>query len=413
MGMEYIPKISLNWFFFMSIQLSNRVQRVKPSPTLAISALAQKLKAEGRDVINLGVGEPDFPTPAHIKQAGIEAIQDNKTGYTAVDGIPELKSAIIHKFKRDNGLDYQPDQILVSCGGKQSSSNLYQALLNEGDEVIIPSPYWVSYPDMVLLAGGVPVIVEAGQESGFKLTASMLEQAITDKTRLFVINSPSNPTGVAYSLEELAALGDVLLKHPDIVIATDDMYELILFDNLTAGRNTFVNILNATPELYDRTVVMNGVSKAYAMTGWRIGYAAGPADLIKGMKKIQGQSTSNPTSISQWAAVEALNGDQSCIRPMLEAFKERHDYLVEALNAIDGVDCLPSDGTFYSFPNVEKLIKRLDGVTNDSELASNLLDKKGVALVPGSAFGLAGHIRLSYATSMENLKKAVAAIASL
>lgn len=397
----------------MEIKLSERVQRVKPSPTLAISALAQKLKAEGRDIINLGVGEPDFPTPAHIKQAGLDAIKDNKTGYTAVDGIPELKDAIIQKFKRDNNLSYQADQVLVSCGGKQSSSNLYQALLNDGDEVIIPSPYWVSYPDMVLLAGGVPVIVEAGQASNFKLTAAMLENAITDKTRLFVINSPSNPTGVAYSKDELAALGDVLLKYPDIVIATDDMYELILFDNLTAGHNTFVNILNATPALYDRTVVMNGVSKAYAMTGWRIGYAAGPVDLIKGMKKIQGQSTSNPTSISQWAAVEALSGDQSCIKPMLQAFKERHDYLVLALNKIDGVDCLESDGTFYSFPNVEKLIARLDGVVDDTELAAYLLDKKGVALVPGSAFGLAGHIRLSYATSMENLEKAVAAIASL
>ncbi len=397
----------------MAIKLSKRVQRVKPSPTLAISALAQKLKAEGRDVINLGVGEPDFATPAHIKQAGIEAIEDNKTGYTAVDGIPELKDAIIRKFKRDNDLSYEPEQILVSCGGKQSSSNLYQALLNDGDEVIIPSPYWVSYPDMVLLAGGVPVIVEAGQDSHFKLTASALENAITDKTRLFVINSPSNPTGVAYTEAELAALGEVLLKHPDIIIATDDMYELILFDNLLGDEKTFVNILNTTPALYDRTVVMNGVSKAYAMTGWRIGYAAGPAELIKGMKKIQGQSTSNPTSISQWAAVEALNGDQECITPMLQAFKERHDYLVDALNKIDGVDCLPSDGTFYSFPNVEGLIARLDGVNDDTELASYLLDKKGIALVPGSAFGLAGHIRLSYATSMENLEKAVAAIASL
>ncbi len=397
----------------MAIKLSKRVQRVKPSPTLAISALAQKLKAQGRDIINLGVGEPDFPTPAHIKQAAIDAIEDNKTGYTAVDGIPELKDAIIRKFKRDNDLHYEPEQILVSCGGKQSSSNLYQALLNDGDEVIIPSPYWVSYPDMVLLAGGVPVIVEAGQESNFKLTAAALENAITDKTRLFVINSPSNPTGVAYSKAELASLGEVLLKHPDIIIATDDMYELIVFDNLSSDEKTFANILNATPALYERTVVMNGVSKAYAMTGWRIGYAAGPADLIKGMKKIQGQSTSNPTSISQWAAVEALNGDQECITPMLKAFKERHDYLVAALNNIDGVACLPSDGTFYSFPNVEGLIARLDGVNDDTELASYLLDKKGIALVPGSAFGLAGHIRLSYATSMENLEKAVAAIASL
>lgn len=392
----------------MSIQLSDRVQRVKPSPTLAISALALQLKAEGRDIINLGVGEPDFGTPAHIKEAGIEAIQDNKTGYTAVDGIPELKEAIIKKFKRDNDFDYKPEQILVSCGGKQSFSNLCQALINDGDEVIIPAPYWVSYPDMVMLAGGVPVIVEAGQNEYFKLTAEALEAAITDKTRLFVINSPSNPTGVMYSNDELKALGQVLLKYPNIVVATDDMYELILF-----GDNEFSNILTETPELYERCVVLNGVSKAYAMTGWRIGYAAGPVDLIKGMKKIQGQSTSNPTSISQHAAVVALNGDQDCLKPMLAAFNERHDYVVKALNEIDGVECLESDGTFYSFPNVEGLIARVDGVSNDAELAEHLLDKTGVALVPGSAFGLSGHIRLSYATSMENLEKSIERIASL
>lgn len=392
----------------MSITLSDRVQRVKPSPTLAISALAQKLKAEGRDVINLGVGEPDFGTPAHIKEAGIEAIHDNKTGYTAVDGIPELKDAIIKKFQRDNDLSFEADQILVSCGGKQSFYNLCQALLNEGDEVIIPAPYWVSYPDMVLLADGKPVIVEAGQNSNFKLTAQTLEAAITDKTRLFVINSPSNPTGVAYSKDELLALGEVLLKYPDIIVATDDMYELILF-----GENKFYNILNVTPGLADRTVVLNGVSKAYAMTGWRIGYAAGPVELIKGMKKIQSQSTSNPTSISQYAAVAALNGDQECIKPMLTAFKERHDFVYAAFNEIEGVECLESDGTFYSFPNVEGLIDRLDEVSNDTELASYLLDEKGIALVPGSAFGLAGHIRLSFATSMENLEKSVEAIASL
>ncbi|HIO96702.1 MAG TPA: pyridoxal phosphate-dependent aminotransferase [Leucothrix sp.] len=400
----------------MAIQLSDRVQRVKPSPTLAISALAQKLAAEGRDIINLGVGQPDFPTPEHIKDEGHRAITENDTGYTAVDGIPELKDAIISKFKRDNQLDYEADQILVSCGGKQSFSNLCQALLNDGDEVIVPAPYWVSYPDMVLLAGAKPVIVEAGQESNFKLTADMLENAITDKTRLFVINSPSNPTGVSYSKEELSALGKVLLKYPDIIVATDDMYELILFGNLDVAQGeqkVFTNILNETPELYDRCVVLNGVSKAYAMTGWRIGYAGGPVELIKGMKKIQGQSTSNPTSISQYAAVQALNGDQECLRPMLEAFKERHDYVVKALNAIDGVDCLPSDGTFYSFPNVEGLIARVDGVSNDTELAEHLLDKTGVALVPGSAFGLVGHIRLSFATSMENLEQSIERIASL
>lgn len=392
----------------MPIQLSDRVQRVKPSPTLAISALAQQLKAAGRDIINLGVGEPDFPTPAHIKQAGINAINENKTGYTAVDGIPELKNAIIDKFKKDNQFDYQPDQILVSCGGKQSFSNLCQALLNDGDEVIVPSPYWVSYPDMVLLAGAKPVIIEAGQRDHFKLTADKLESAITDKTRLFVINSPSNPTGVSYSKEELKSLGEVLLKYPDIIVATDDMYEHILF-----GDNQFVNILNVNPELYPRCMVLNGVSKAYAMTGWRIGYAAGPVELIKGMKKIQGQSTSNPTSISQHAAVAALNGDQDCLKPMLAAFKERHDFVVKSLNAIDGVECLESDGTFYSFPNVEGLIARVDGISNDAELATLLLEKTGVALVPGSAFGLNGHIRLSYATSMENLEQSLERIASL
>ncbi len=398
----------------MPIQLSDRVQRVKPSPTLAIGALALLLKAEGRDVINLGVGEPDFGTPDHIKQAGIDAITEGNTGYTAVDGIPELKNAIISKLKRDNQFDYDPDQILVSCGGKQSFSNLCQALLNDGDEVVIPAPYWVSYPDMVILAGGVPVIVDAGQEDSFKLTAEKLESAITDKTRLFVINSPSNPTGVSYSLDELAVLGKVLLKYPNIVVATDDMYELILFDNLTSTRKRpFANILNATPELKDRCLVLNGVSKAYAMTGWRIGYAAGPVEIIKGMKKIQGQSTSNPTSISQYAAVTALNGDQTCLVPMLKAFKERHDFVVKALNEIDGVECIESDGTFYVFPNVEGLIARVDGVSNDAELATHLLDKTGVALVPGSAFGLGGHIRLSFATSMENLEKSIERIASL
>lgn len=397
----------------MTIKLSDRVQRVKPSPTLAMSALAQQLKAEGRDIINLGVGQPDFSTPDHIKQAGIKAINDNQTGYTAVDGIPELKDAIINKFKRDNQLDYQRDQILVSCGGKQSFYNLCQALLNKGDEVVIPAPYWVSYPDMVLLAGGEPVVAKAGQESNFKLTAAMLEESITDKTRLFVINSPSNPTGVSYTRDELVELGNVLLKHPNIVVATDDMYELILFENITSDNNTFVNILNATPELHDRCVVLNGVSKAYSMTGWRIGYAAGPENLIKGMKKIQSQSTSNPTSISQYASVVALNGDQTCLEPMLEAFKERHDYVVKALNEIDGVSCLPSDGTFYSFPNVQGLIDRVEGVSTDAELAERLLDKTGVALVPGSAFGLEGHIRLSFATSMENLEKSIERIASL
>jgi len=391
----------------VDIQLSQRVGRVKPSPTLAITALAAQLKASGRDIIGLGAGEPDFDTPDHIKQAGIEAIQTGQTRYTAVDGTPALKQAIIRKFKRDNGLDFTPKQILVSCGGKQSFYNLCQALLNAGDEVIIPAPYWVSYPDMVLLADGVPVIVVADQSENFKLSAAKLEAAITPKTRLFVINSPSNPTGVAYTGEELAALGEVLRRHPHVLIATDDMYEHVLF----AGRK-FVNILNVCPDLYDRTIVLNGVSKAYSMTGWRIGYAGGPAKLIEAMTIIQSQSTSNPTSISQYAAVTALDGEQSFIQTMVNAFEQRHAFVLQAFNAMDGVECLPADGTFYSFPNVVGMIQRL-GLENDAALASYLLDKTGVAVVPGSAFGLDGHIRISFATSMTNLENALGRIASV
>ena len=386
----------------MSIKLSNRVNAVKPSPTLAITARAAEMRAAGKDIIGLGAGEPDFDTPDHIKAAGIQAINDGFTKYTAVDGIPALKQAIIKKFKDDNNFDYQANQILVSCGGKQSFFNLSQALLNPGDEVIIPAPYWVSYPDMVLLADGVPIIVETTQAQQFKITAEQLRNAITDKTRLFVINSPSNPTGVAYSSNELKALGDVLKDYPEIIIATDDMYEHILWD-----RGSFVNILNACPDLYDRTMVLNGISKAYSMTGWRIGYAAGPVELIAAMRKIQSQSTSNPTSISQYAAVEAINGDQSCIEIMLVEFKKRHDRVVAELNTIDGVDCISSDGTFYVFPNVEKLISRLDGINNDLDFSEFLIEKAGVALVPGSAFGCPGHIRISIATSMENLETAL------
>ncbi|PID49839.1 MAG: aspartate aminotransferase [Proteobacteria bacterium] len=391
----------------MDIKLAERIGRVKPSPTLAITALAAQLRAEGRDIVGLGAGEPDFKTPEHIQQAGIEAIRSGKTGYTAVDGITELKQAIIDKFKRDNGLDYEANQILVSCGGKQSFYNLCQALLQTGDEVIIPAPYWVSYPDMVLLADATPVIVEATQEEHFKLSPEKLEAAITPRTKLFVINSPSNPTGVAYSDAELEQLGEVLRRHPHVLVATDDMYEHILFE----GRR-FVNILNVCPDLYERTIVLNGVSKAYAMTGWRIGYAGGSASLIQAMKKVQSQSTSNPTSISQYAAVAALNSDQSCIQVMLKAFEERHAFVCNRLNQIDGVDCLPADGTFYSFPKVTAMIARL-GLADDTALASYLLDKVGVAIVPGSAFGLQGHIRLSFATSMDNLKKALERIAAV
>ena len=389
------------------LTLANRVQRVKPSPTLAVTARVAELRAAGKDIIGLGAGEPDFDTPDHIKKAAIKAIKDGFTRYTAVDGMPSLKQAIIAKFKQDNGLDYTPEQILVSCGGKQSFYNLAQALLNPGDEVIIPAPYWVSYPDMVRLADGEPVIIRAGVETNFKITPEQLEAAITPKTRIFVINSPSNPTGVAYSKAELAALGEVLKHCPQILIATDDMYEHILW-----SKEPFSNILNACPDLYERTIVLNGVSKVYAMTGWRIGYAGGPADLIKAMKKVQSQSTSNPASISQVAAQEALEGDQSCIQPMIKAFKERHDYVVSALNKIDGVTCLPADGTFYVFPHVQEVIDRLDGVNDDIELAEHLLDEAGVALVPGSAFGAPGYVRISFATSMEILNDALTRLAN-
>ena len=386
----------------MSIKLSDRVKAVKPSPTLLITARAAEMRAAGKDMIGLGAGEPDFDTPEHIKDAAIQALADGFTKYTAVDGIPSLKQAIIDKFKQDNGFDYQLNQILVSCGGKQSFFNLAQALINPGDEVIIPAPYWVSYPDMILLASGKPVIIETTQEQHFKLTAEQLRTAITDKTRLLVINSPSNPTGIAYSEQELKALGDVVKEYPNIIIATDDMYEHIIWK---AG--SFVNILNACPELYDRTMVLNGVSKAYSMTGWRIGYAAGPAEIIAAMRKVQSQSTSNPTSISQVAAEAALTKDQSCIQTMLVEFKKRHDYVVAELNKIEGIDCLPTDGTFYVFPNIKALISRLPNINNDVEFAEFLIENAGVALVPGSAFGCPNHIRISIATSMENLENAL------
>ncbi|WP_342662540.1 pyridoxal phosphate-dependent aminotransferase [Hahella ganghwensis] len=390
----------------LETELSRRVQAIKPSPTLAVTNRAAELRAAGKDIIGLGAGEPDFDTPAHIKAAAIDAINAGQTKYTAVDGTPALKKAIIDKFQRDNQLSYQANQILVSSGGKQSFFNLSLALLDPGDEVIIPAPYWVSYPDMVLVAEGNPVIIETKAEAQFKMTAEQLSAAITDKTKLVTLNSPSNPTGMAYTADELKALGEVLKKHPQIFIATDDMYEHTLFNDAP-----FVNILNVCPELYDRTFVLNGVSKAYSMTGWRIGYAAGPAKVIGAMKKIQSQSTSNPASISQAAAVAALNGPQDCIREMVAEFKKRHDFVVEALNAIDGVNCLAVDGTFYAFPGFQDAIEKLDDINNDVELAEYLLNNAGVALVPGSAFGAPGHLRLSFATSMENLQKAMDRIA--
>jgi len=393
------------------VSLSRRVQAIKPSPTLAVTARAAKLKAEGRDIIGLGAGEPDFDTPQHIKDAAIVAINKGFTKYTPVGGTASLKAAIIAKFKRDNGLDYTAKQILVSCGGKQSFFNLALATINPGDEVIIPAPYWVSYPDIVLIAEGKPVIVQAGIEQGFKMTPAQLAAAITPKTRMVVINSPSNPSGAVYSLEDLKGLGEVLRQHPDILIATDDMYEHIA---LVDGK--FVNILDACPDLKPRTMVLNGVSKAYAMTGWRIGYAAGPENIITAMENIQSQSTSNPTSISQVAAEAALNGDQGCITPMVKAFRERHEYVVSELNKIPGLKCLRAGGAFYAFPDARQAIATLHAKgtlkeANDLAFSEYLLVQGGVAVVPGSAFGSEGYIRLSFATSMENLQKALARIA--
>jgi aspartate aminotransferase len=378
------------------------VQAIKPSATLVITAKAKALKAEGKAIIGLGAGEPDFDTPEHIKNAAIKAINDGFTKYTAVGGTPELKQAICDKFKRDNSLTYTPDQVLVSSGGKQSFYNLCQAFLNDGDEVIIPAPYWVSYPDMVILAGGQPVILSTGIDEGFKISPAQLKAAITEKTRLVVLNTPSNPTGVAYTRADLQAIGEVFKEYPDILIASDDMYEHIVWAD-----EPFCTIAEVCPELYTQTLTMNGVSKAYSMTGWRIGYAAGPADLIAAMTKIQSQSTSNPCSISQAATLEALNGDQSCIQIMLKAFKERHDYVVAAVNAIPAMQALPSQGAFYTFVDMQAIIEQTEGINDDVELADYILSKAEVALVPGSAFGAPGYMRISFATSMENLQEAM------
>lgn len=393
------------------MELSKRVQAIQPSPTLAVTARAASLKAEGKDIIGLGAGEPDFDTPRHIKDAGIAAINNGQTKYTPVGGTPALKLAIIAKLKRDNGLDYAAKQILVSCGGKQSLFNLALAVINPGDEVIITAPYWVSYPDIVIIAEGVPVIVQAGIGQGFKMTPAQLETAITPKTKMVILNSPSNPSGAIYSEEDLQALGNVLRKYPDILIATDDMYEHIALTD-----EKFVNILNACPDLYSRTMVLNGVSKAYSMTGWRIGYAAGPQNIITAMTNVQSQSTSNPASISQAAAIAALNGDQECIAEMLDAFRERHVYVVEALNKIPGLICLMAGGAFYAFPDARQSIETLHkkGIlqeATDIAFSEYLLVEAGVAIVPGSAFGSEGYFRLSFATSMDNLKNAIERIA--
>jgi aspartate aminotransferase len=387
--------------------LSLRVQSIKESPTLAITAKAGKYKAEGRDIIGLAAGEPDFDTPQHIKEAAKAAIDAGFTKYTAVAGTPGLKKAIVAKFKNENGFDYALNEIIAGVGGKQTIFNLCLAILNKGDEVIVPAPYWVSYADIALVAEAVPVIVQCGIEQGFKLTPQQLEAAITPKTKLFMINSPSNPTGAVYTLDELTALGEVLLKHPHVFVATDDMYEHV---NLTG--NKFYNILNATPALKDRCIVLNGVSKAYSMTGWRIGYAAGPAYIIKAMEILQSQSTSNPTSISQVAAQAALEGSQDCITPMVTAFKERHKYVVDRFNSMPGLSCLMAGGAFYAFPDargaIDSLFKagKLKAAT-DMALAEYLLEEFDVAVVPGSAFGAEGYFRISFATSMDNLRNAL------
>ena len=390
--------------------LSDCVNRIEESPTLAITAKANKLKSEGKDIIGLAAGEPDFDTPDFIKNAAIQAIHEGFTKYTAVAGTPSLKKAVIEKFKRDNQLQYQSHEIIVGVGGKQCIFNLCLALLNENDEVIIPAPYWVSYVDIAQLTGAKPVVIQCDINQAFKLSPAQLDQAINKKTKLFLINSPSNPTGAVYSENELRALADILLKHPHVYIGTDDIYE-----HINLNGQPFKNILMIEPKLKDRTIILNGVSKAYSMTGWRIGFAAGPEEIISAMTKLQSQSTSNPTSISQVAAEAALRGDQDCIKPMLEAFIERHQYVLETLNSIKGIQCLPSEGAFYAFADASEAIENLfnkQKIKSRSDLALSeyLLDKKGVAIVPGSAFGSEGYFRISFATSMENLKEALSRI---
>ena len=389
--------------------LSKTLDRVKPSPTIAVSNLAMELKAQGRDIISLGAGEPDFDTPANIRAAGIAAIEAGKTRYTAVDGIPELKQAICAKFKRDNALDYVPNQVSVGTGGKQVLYNALMATLNPGDEVVVPAPYWVSYPDMVLLAGGTPVFIEATLENAFKITPDQLEAAITPATKWFLFNSPSNPTGAGYSWDELKALTDVLMRHPHVWVLTDDMYEHLAYDDFA-----FCTPAQVEPALYDRTLTVNGVSKAYAMTGWRIGYAAGPKPLIDAMRKIQSQSTSNPCTISQWAAVEALNGTHDFVAPNNAMFARRRDLVVKALNAIPGVTCPVPEGAFYVYPSIKGLIGKTSPtgtvITDDEVFARALLEETGVAVVFGAAFGLSPNFRISYATSDAALTEACARI---
>ena len=389
----------------MSI-ISNSLKRIKPSPTIAVTQKARELKAAGQDVIGLGAGEPDFDTPDNIKKAAIEAINSGDTKYTAVDGTPALKQAIVNKFKRENNLDYSINEITVGTGGKQVIYNTFMATLNKGDEVIIPAPYWVSYPDMVLLAGGKPKIVKCNESDGFKLNVKNLKKAITKKTKWIILNSPSNPTGASYTKDEIESLSKVLIKNKKIHILSDDIYEHITYDNF----NFFT--IAQVPQLKNRTLTMNGVSKSYAMTGWRIGYAAGPKEIIKAIGKVQSQSTSNPSSISQAAAVEALNGSQDFIKVRAEAFKERRDFVVNSLNNIKGISCLKPNGAFYVFPNCQKLLNKKTKIKTDKDFVEKLLENSNVAVVQGSAFGLSGYFRISYATSMDNLRKALERISN-
>ena len=393
----------------MSI-ISDSLKRIKPSPTIAVTQKAKELKAAGKDVIGLGAGEPDFDTPDNIKKAAIDAIQSGDTNYTAVDGTKDLKEAIVKKFKRENNLNYTIDQITVGAGGKHVIYNLMMATLNKGDEVIIPAPYWVSYPDIVLLAGANPIVIECSEEQGFKLSAKDLEAKITNNTKWLILNSPSNPTGACYSEQEIKNLSQVLKRNPHVNILSDDIYEHITYDNFK-----FFTIAQI-PEIKNKVITMNGVSKSYAMTGWRIGYAAGDKDIIKAIAKIQSQSTTNPSSISQAAAVEALNGKQDFIPVRAKAFQERRDFVVNSLNAIEGISCLKPQGAFYVFPNCKGLIGKKDKsgkkITNDTEFVQSLLENNDVAVVQGSAFGLEGFFRISYATSMEKLEIAMKRIKS-
>ena len=393
----------------MSI-ISDSLKKIKPSPTIAVTQKARELKAAGKDVIGLGAGEPDFDTPDNIKQAAIKAIKDGDTKYTAVDGTPALKKAIVEKFKKENKLDYTTDQVTVGAGGKHVIYNAMMATLNEGDEVIVPAPYWVSYPDIILLAGGKPVVMECDEKQGFKINPSDLEKFITPKTKWIILNSPSNPTGACYTEKEIREIAKVLEKHSHVYILSDDIYEHVTYEGFK-----FFTIAQIE-SLKERVLTMNGVSKAYSMTGWRIGYAAGPKEIIKAIAKIQSQSTTNPSSISQAASVEALSGTQDFIKKRSDSFQERRDFVVKALNDIDGIECLNPDGAFYVFPSCKGLVGKKDTngkeIKSDTDFVQSLLENSGIAVVQGSAFGLEGFFRISYATSMDNLKKALEKISS-